>query len=86
VNSYRFANGQIVKERGHPDLLGLIQQIGAVPAQAEDVLKCLPRSPGTGQAAGAIGRFVSYRYETITFGSSFPRLDKTAVPARTDRS
>jgi hypothetical protein len=24
-------NGQIVEERGQPDLLGLMQQIGAVP-------------------------------------------------------
>jgi steroid delta-isomerase-like uncharacterized protein len=31
MNFYRWANGQIVGERGQPDLLGLLQQIGAVP-------------------------------------------------------
>jgi steroid delta-isomerase-like uncharacterized protein len=31
VNFYRFADGQIVEEHGQPDLLGLLQQIGAVP-------------------------------------------------------
>jgi steroid delta-isomerase-like uncharacterized protein len=31
VNFYRFANGQIVEEHGQPDLLGLLQQIGAIP-------------------------------------------------------
>jgi steroid delta-isomerase-like uncharacterized protein len=31
MNFYRFSEGQIVDERGQPDLLGLLQQIGAVP-------------------------------------------------------
>jgi steroid delta-isomerase-like uncharacterized protein len=31
MNFYRFANGQIVEEYGMPDMLGLLQQIGAVP-------------------------------------------------------
>ena len=31
MNLYRFANGQITEEYGQPDLLGLLQQIGAVP-------------------------------------------------------
>jgi steroid delta-isomerase-like uncharacterized protein len=31
VNFYRFADGQIVEEHGQPDLLGLLQQIGALP-------------------------------------------------------
>jgi len=31
MNFYRFSRGQIVEERGQPDLLGLLQQIGAVP-------------------------------------------------------
>lgn len=32
VNFYRLSNGKIVQERGQPDLLSLMQQIGAVPA------------------------------------------------------
>lgn len=32
VNFYRFSNGKIIEERGQPDLLALLQQIGAVPA------------------------------------------------------
>ncbi|MBW8753844.1 MAG: ester cyclase [Sphingomonadales bacterium] len=32
MNLYRLSNGKIVGERGQPDLLGLMQQIGAVPA------------------------------------------------------
>ncbi|KPH77491.1 ester cyclase [Bosea vaviloviae] len=32
MNFYVMANGKIVGERGQPDLLGLMQQIGAVPA------------------------------------------------------
>ncbi len=32
MNFYAMANGKIVGERGQPDLLGLMQQIGAVPA------------------------------------------------------
>ena len=32
VNFYRFSNGKIVEERAQPDLLALLQQIGAVPA------------------------------------------------------
>ena len=31
MNFYDWSNGQIVRERGQPDLLGLMQQIGAVP-------------------------------------------------------
>jgi steroid delta-isomerase-like uncharacterized protein len=31
MNFYRFAGGQIAGEHGQPDLLGLLQQIGAVP-------------------------------------------------------
>lgn len=32
MNFYRLSEGQIVEERGQPDLLGLLQQIGAFPA------------------------------------------------------
>jgi steroid delta-isomerase-like uncharacterized protein len=32
MNFYYLADGRIVKERGLPDLLGVMQQIGAVPA------------------------------------------------------
>ena len=32
MNFYRIAGGTIVEERGQPDLLGLMMQIGAVPA------------------------------------------------------
>jgi len=32
VNFYRWSDRQIVEERGQPDLLGLMQQIGAIPA------------------------------------------------------
>jgi steroid delta-isomerase-like uncharacterized protein len=31
MNFYRLSGGQLVEERGQPDLLGLLQQIGAVP-------------------------------------------------------
>ncbi|MFK4341064.1 MULTISPECIES: ester cyclase [unclassified Paenibacillus] len=31
MNFYRFSGGQIVEEYGQPDMLGLLQQIGAVP-------------------------------------------------------
>jgi steroid delta-isomerase-like uncharacterized protein len=31
MNFYRVADGQIVEEHGQPDLLGLLQQIGAAP-------------------------------------------------------
>lgn len=31
MNFYRFSEGQIVEEWGQPDLLSLLQQIGAVP-------------------------------------------------------
>jgi predicted ester cyclase len=31
MNFYRLADGEIVGERGQPDLLGLLQQIGAAP-------------------------------------------------------
>src|SRR6476646_4239999 len=32
MNFYRLSNGQFIEETGVPDLLGLLQQIGAVPA------------------------------------------------------
>ena len=32
MNFYRFSNGQIVEEYGQPDMLGLLQQIGAAPS------------------------------------------------------
>jgi steroid delta-isomerase-like uncharacterized protein len=32
MNFYRFTDGKIVEEHGQPDLLGLLQQIGAVPS------------------------------------------------------
>jgi steroid delta-isomerase-like uncharacterized protein len=32
LNFYQLADGQIVRERGQPDLLGILQQIGAAPA------------------------------------------------------
>jgi len=32
MNFYRLSGGQFVEERGQPDLLSLLQQIGAVPA------------------------------------------------------
>jgi steroid delta-isomerase-like uncharacterized protein len=31
MNFYRFSGGKIVEEHGQPDLLGLMQQIGAIP-------------------------------------------------------
>jgi steroid delta-isomerase-like uncharacterized protein len=31
MNFYRLSNGQIVEEHGQPDLLSLLQQIGAMP-------------------------------------------------------
>jgi steroid delta-isomerase-like uncharacterized protein len=31
LNFYQFADGQIVRELGQPDLLGILQQIGAAP-------------------------------------------------------
>jgi hypothetical protein len=31
MNFYRLSGGQFVEEHGQPDLLGLLQQIGAVP-------------------------------------------------------
>jgi steroid delta-isomerase-like uncharacterized protein len=31
MNFYRLSGGQFIEERGQPDLLGLLQQIGAVP-------------------------------------------------------
>jgi steroid delta-isomerase-like uncharacterized protein len=33
LNIYRLSRGQIIEETGQPDLLGLLQQIGAVPAK-----------------------------------------------------
>ena len=33
LNIYRLSRGQITEETGQPDLLGLLQQIGAVPAK-----------------------------------------------------
>jgi steroid delta-isomerase-like uncharacterized protein len=32
MNLYRLSGGKFVEERGQPDLLSLLQQIGAVPA------------------------------------------------------
>jgi len=32
VNFYRFHNDQIIEEFGQPDLLNLLQQIGAIPS------------------------------------------------------
>ena len=32
MNFYRFDDGKIVGEHGQPDMLGLLQQIGAIPA------------------------------------------------------
>jgi steroid delta-isomerase-like uncharacterized protein len=32
MNFYLFSSGQIVEEYGQPDLLGLMQQIGAIPS------------------------------------------------------
>ena len=34
MNFYRLKDGMIVEEYGQPDLLGLMQQIGAIPSQA----------------------------------------------------
>jgi predicted ester cyclase len=31
MNFYRFSGGKIIEERGQPDLLGLMQQIGSIP-------------------------------------------------------
>jgi steroid delta-isomerase-like uncharacterized protein len=31
IDFYRFSNGQIVEEYGQPDMLDLLQQIGAIP-------------------------------------------------------
>jgi predicted ester cyclase len=32
MNIYRLSNGKFIEERGQPDMLGLLQQIGAVPS------------------------------------------------------
>lgn len=32
MNLYRLSDGKFVEERGQPDMLGLLQQIGAVPS------------------------------------------------------
>lgn len=32
MNFYRLSGGQVIEERGQPDLLGLLQQIGAAPS------------------------------------------------------
>jgi len=32
LNLYRLSNGKFVEERGQPDMLGLMQQIGAIPS------------------------------------------------------
>jgi steroid delta-isomerase-like uncharacterized protein len=32
MSFYRFSGGQFVEEHGQPDLLGLLQQIGAIPS------------------------------------------------------
>lgn len=31
MNFYRLADGKIANEHGQPDLLGIMQQIGAIP-------------------------------------------------------
>jgi predicted ester cyclase len=31
MNFYRLSGGQFIEERGQPDLLSLLQQIGAIP-------------------------------------------------------
>jgi len=31
LNIYHLSNGQIVREYGEPDMMGLMQQIGALP-------------------------------------------------------
>jgi steroid delta-isomerase-like uncharacterized protein len=36
LNFYRLSGGQFIEERGQPDLLGLLQQIGAVPTPGGD--------------------------------------------------
>ena len=36
MNFYRLSGGQFVEERGQPDLLGLLQQIGAVHSRGVD--------------------------------------------------
>jgi hypothetical protein len=36
LNFYRLPGGQFIEERGQPDLLGLLQQIGAVPTPSVD--------------------------------------------------
>ena len=33
LNIYRYSKGQILEERGQPDLLGLLQQIGGLPTR-----------------------------------------------------
>ncbi|SEW39403.1 conserved hypothetical protein, steroid delta-isomerase-related [Chitinophaga sp. YR573] len=33
INFYRFSGSQIIEEFGQPDLLGLMQQIGAIPGR-----------------------------------------------------
>jgi len=33
INIYRLSGGQFVEEHGQPDMLGLLQQIGAVPTE-----------------------------------------------------
>jgi steroid delta-isomerase-like uncharacterized protein len=35
ITTYRVANGKIVEERGEEDALGLLQQLGAIPAPEE---------------------------------------------------
>jgi predicted ester cyclase len=32
MNMYRLSNGKFVEEHGQPDMLGLLQQIGAAPS------------------------------------------------------
>jgi hypothetical protein len=41
MNFYRLSGGQFVEEHGQPDLLGLFQQIGAVPARRYPSRPCL---------------------------------------------
>ena len=31
LNLYHLSDGKFIAERGHPDMLGLLQQIGALP-------------------------------------------------------
>jgi steroid delta-isomerase-like uncharacterized protein len=37
MNFYRLSGGQFVEERGQPDLLSLLQQIGGVPRKEDEI-------------------------------------------------